>query len=29
MKGLKFYVKTGEKGRIELPEFGELKGRRA
>ena len=29
MEALKFYVKIGEKGRIELPELGELKGRRA
>jgi len=29
MKALKFYVKIGEEGRIELPELGELKGRRA
>ena len=29
MEALKFYVKVGEEGRIELPEFGKLKGRRA
>jgi hypothetical protein len=29
MEALKFYVKIGEEGRIELPELGKLKGRRA
>jgi len=29
MEALKFYVKIGEKGKIELPELVELKGRRA
>jgi hypothetical protein len=29
MEALKFYVKIGEGGRIELPELGKLKGRRA
>jgi hypothetical protein len=29
MEALKFYVKIGKEGRIELPELGELKGRRA
>jgi hypothetical protein len=29
MEALRFYVKIGEKGRIELPELGKQKGRRA
>jgi hypothetical protein len=29
MEALKFYVKIGDEGRIELPELGKLKGRRA
>ena len=29
MEALKFYVKIGEEGKIELPELGKLKGRRA
>ena len=29
METLKFYVKIGEEGRIELPELEKLKGRRA
>lgn len=29
MDALRFYVKIGEEGRIEFPELGKLKGRRA
>lgn len=29
MEALKFYVKIGEEGRIELPELRKFKGRRA
>jgi len=29
MEALRVYVKIGEEGRIELPELGKLKGRRA
>lgn len=29
MEALRFYVKIGEGGRIELPELGKLKGRKA
>ena len=29
MEALKFYVKIGEDGKIDLPELGKLKGRRA
>lgn len=29
MEALKFYAKISEEGRIELPELGKLKGRRA
>ena len=29
MEALKFYVKIGENGKIDLPELGKLKGRRA
>ena len=29
MEALKFYVNIGENGKIDLPELGKLKGRRA